>query len=252
MSGPELALAHRDRDRAPHRRVRARGAEIPAWGACPDERAHARRRRSQGQARPLRVDLNVPMENGARHRRDPHRARRCRPSRRSPTRAARSSCLSHFDRPKGSATPEQSLKPIAAAAVGVSGGRWASPTDCIGERRRSRGRALKDGDILLLENTRFHTGEEKNDPAFAEGAGEARRHLRQRRLLGRAPRACLDRGAGASLPAYAGRAMQAELDALAKGARATGAPGRRDRRRRQGLDQDRSARRTSSRRSTRW
>ena len=70
---------------------------------------------------------------------------------------------------------------------------------------------MKDGDVLLLENTRFHAGEEKNDPRFREGAGDARRRLRQRRLLGGASRACLDRGArpspaGLCRPRHAGRA----------------------------------------------
>ena len=109
---------------------------------------------------------------------------------------------------------------------------------------------MKDGDVLLLENTRFHAGEEKNDPAFAKAAGEARRRLRQRRLLGGAPRACLDRGArppaaGLCRPRHAGRARCAR-----EGPRGAGAPARRGRRRRQGLDQDRSSREPRRRGST--
>ena len=70
--------------------------------------------------------------------------------------------------------------------------------------------------MLLLENTRFHAGEEDNDPAFAKQLASAGRHLRQRRLLRRAPRPCLHRRLAHLLPSAAGRSMQAELEHLEK------------------------------------
>ncbi len=68
--------------------------------------------------------------------------------------------------------------------------------DCVGADGRGGGRRPGDGGVALLENLRFHAGEEANDPAFAAAAGRARRPLRQRRLLRRPPRPRLDRGAG--------------------------------------------------------
>ena len=88
--------------------------------------------------------------------------------------------------------------------------------DCQGRRRERAIATMLPGDIGVLENTRFHAGEEKNDPELAEGDGGARRFLRQRCLLRRAPRACLDRGPRALPAGFAGRAMEAELEALEK------------------------------------
>jgi phosphoglycerate kinase len=94
--------------------------------------------------------------------------------------------------------------------------------------------------VILMENTRFEAGEEKNDPELAEAMADSATSIRQRRLFGRAPRPCLDRGRGALLPAYAGTAMEAELEALEKASASRN--GRcRHCRRRQGLDQDRPA-----------
>ena len=75
--------------------------------------------------------------------------------------------MSHFGRPKGR-DPEQSLKPIAAALSDVLGRPVAFAEDCIGEAAAKAVAAMKEGDILLLENTRFHAGEEKNDRGFAK------------------------------------------------------------------------------------
>ena len=108
--------------------------------------------------------------------------------------------LSHFGRPKGKRVPEMSLQaPLVEPLSRKRSARTvAFAEDCIGPKAEEAVRALKPGDVLLLENLRFHDGEEKNDPAFADAAGGARRPLRQRRLLRRAPRPCLDRGRGAS------------------------------------------------------
>ena len=100
---------------------------------------------------------------------------------------------------------------------------------------------MKDGDILCLENTRFHAGEEKNDPAFvAELAKLGDIYVNDAFSAAHRAHASTE-GLGHMLPAYAGRTMQAELDALGKALEAPTKPGDRDRRRRQGLDQDRSA-----------
>ena len=110
---------------------------------------------------------------------------------------------------------------------------------------------MKAGDVIVLENTRFHAGEEKNDPALHRRARQARRYLCQRRLLRRAPRACDDRrpcaqAAGLCRPRHAGRARSA-----GESAGSAAAAGDRHRRRRQGLDQARPARKPQSPKSTR-
>ena len=98
---------------------------------------------------------------------------------------------------------------------------------------------MKDGDVLVLENTRFHKGEEKNDAGLHRRARQARRPLRQRRLLGRPPRPRLDRGPRPSPPRLC-RPRDAGRDRGARGrARRAEAPGGRRRRRRQGVVQDR-------------
>src|SRR4030081_3908025 len=73
--------------------------------------------------------------------------------------------LAHFGRPKGR-DPKQSLEPVAAALAEVIKKPVAFADDCIDEVAAKTVAAMKDGDILCLENTRFHPGEEKNDPAF--------------------------------------------------------------------------------------
>ena len=187
----------------------------------------------------VRVDLNVPVADGKVT--DATRIERIAPTiLELADKGAKVIMLAHFGRPKGGPEPEFSLAPIAEATAGIFGRPVAFADDCIGPAAAQAIEKLPDGGILLLENTRFHKGEEKNDPAFAEQLAE-RRYLRQRRVFRRASRACLDRRAGPSPPGlrrqdHAGRARRA-----GKGARQSGAPGGGDRRRRQGLDQDRSA-----------
>ena len=103
-----------------------------------------------------------------------------------------------------------------AAVARRSASRWPSPRTASARWPRRRCATLKPGDVLLLENLRFHKEEEKNDPAFVDKLVGAGRRLRQRRLLRRASRARLDRGPRHRLPAAAGRLMQAELEALDK------------------------------------
>ena len=162
----------------------------------------------------LRVDLNVPVENGKVT--DATRIERVAPTiTRSPTRAARSSC-SRISADRRAAIRRNSLKPVAAEVARVIKRPVAFADDCVGATAEKAVAAMKPGDILCLENTRFHAEEEKNDPEFVAAARQARRHLRQRRIFGGAPRPCLDRGSGHELPAYAGLSMQAELEALSR------------------------------------
>lgn len=163
----------------------------------------------------VRVDLNVPMENG-------RVADRTRLERVIPTiqeiadKGGKVVLLSHFGRPKGR-DPKQSLKPIAAALSDVLGRPVAFAEDCIGEAAGKAVAAMKEGDILLLENTRFHAGEEKNDSGFAKALATLG-DVYVNDAFSAAHRAhASTEGLAHLLPAYAGRAMQGELDALAKG-----------------------------------
>ena len=112
----------------------------------------------------LRVDLNVPTENGTVT--DATRIERVAPTiTEIADKGGKVILLAHFGRPKGP-DPKESLKPIAAAVAQAVKRHVAFAEDCIGEAAAAAVAAMQPGDILLLENTRFHKGEEKNDPAF--------------------------------------------------------------------------------------
>ncbi len=115
----------------------------------------------------VRADLNVPMKDDVVT--DALRIERQAPTiRELAEKGARVIVLSHFDRPKGKVVPSMSLKPLAHRLPRRSGVPWRSPTTASAKSPRSAVAVLKDGDVLLLENTRFHAGEEKNDPEFAK------------------------------------------------------------------------------------
>ena len=162
----------------------------------------------------LRVDLNVPMENG--RVTDATRLERIAPTvTEISDKGGRVILLAHFGRPKGR-DPKQSLKPVAAALAEVIKRPVAFADDCIGEVAAKAVAAMKDGDILCLENTRFHKEEEKNDPAFVAELAKLG-DLWVNDAFSAAHRAhASTEGLGRKLPAYAGRTMQAELDALGK------------------------------------
>jgi phosphoglycerate kinase len=162
----------------------------------------------------LRVDLNVPMENG--RVTDATRIERVAPTvTEIADRGGKVILLAHFGRPKGP-DPKESLKPIAAAVAHVVKRDVAFAEDCIGEKAQAAVAAMKSGDILLLENTRFHKGEEKNDPAFVAELAKLG-DLWVNDAFSAAHRAhASTEGLGHKLPAYAGRTMQAELEALEK------------------------------------
>jgi phosphoglycerate kinase len=108
------------------------------------------------------------------------------------------------------------LKPIAPVLAQHLGKQVAFASDCIGEPARAAIKKMHDGDVLLLENTRFHKGEEKNDPAFASALAELG-DIYVNDAFSAAHRAhASTEGLAHKLPAYAGRTMQAELEALGK------------------------------------
>lgn len=164
----------------------------------------------------VRVDLNVPMEDG--RVTDATRIARVLPTIREIAEAGgRVVLLAHFGRPKGKPDPKESLEPVVAVLAEHLGRPVAFAGDCVGPEAERAVKALGDGDVLLLENTRFHPGEEANDPTFA-GALAASGDLYVNDAFSAAHRAhASTEGVAHLLPSYAGRAMQAELDALAKG-----------------------------------
>jgi phosphoglycerate kinase len=162
----------------------------------------------------VRVDLNVPMHDGK-------VADASRIERNAPTiieladRGAKVILLSHYGRPKGR-DPNESLKPVVAAIARIIGRPIGFADDCIGEVAEAAVARLKPGDILCLENTRFHKGEEKNDSSLAAALAKLG-DLYVDDAFSVAHRAHASVEAIAHLlPAYAGRAMQEELAALEK------------------------------------
>jgi len=162
----------------------------------------------------LRVDLNVPTEGG--RVTDATRLERVAPTiNEISDKGGKVILLAHFGRPKGR-DPKESLKPVAAALSSVIKRPVGFADDCIGEVAAKAISAMKDGDILCLENTRFHKEEEKNDPAFVAELAKLG-DIWVNDAFSAAHRAhASTEGLGHKLPAYAGRTMQAELDALNK------------------------------------
>ena len=161
----------------------------------------------------LRLDLNVPMEAG--RVTDATRIDRALPSLRDLVqKGARVIILSHFGRPKNGPDRENSLEPVAGALAAHLGAPVAFAADCIGDVAAAAVARLADGQVLLLENTRFHKGEEKNDPAFiAELAKLGDIYVNDAFSAAHRAHASTE-GLAHKLPAYAGRGMQAELEAL--------------------------------------
>ena len=114
----------------------------------------------------VRVDLNVPMQNGKVT--DSTRIEEVVPTiAELADKGGKIILLSHFDRPKGR-DPKCSLRPVAAEVARLVRRPVAFADDCIGPDAETAVGKMKDGDILCLENTRFHKEEEKNDPAFVD------------------------------------------------------------------------------------
>ncbi len=161
----------------------------------------------------VRVDLNVPMENGTIT--DTTRIERILPTiREISAKGGKVILLAHFDRPKGRIVPEMSLAPVTGTLADLLGKPVAFGTDCIGPMAEAAVNAMENGDILLLENTRFHSGEEVNDPVFANLLA-ANGDIFVSDAFSAAHRAhASTTGLANKLPAVAGRTMQAELEAL--------------------------------------
>jgi phosphoglycerate kinase len=161
----------------------------------------------------VRADLNVPMESGIIT--DATRIARVVPNfREISDKKGKVIILSHFGRPKNGPDAENSLRPVALELERQLGRPVAFAPDCIGEEAKKAVNAMRDGDILLLENTRFHPGETKNDPAFADALAELG-DIYVNDAFSASHRAhasteCLAH----KLPAFAGRSMQTELEML--------------------------------------
>ena len=161
----------------------------------------------------VRVDFNVPMQDGAIS--DDTRLRAALPTIQALRKAgAKVILLSHFDRPKGKRVPSMSLRPVAEPLSALIGAPVAFADDCVGEAAERAEGYMKPGGVLLLENLRYHAGEEQNDPNFAKQLA-ALGDLYVDDAFSAAHRAHASTEALAHLlPAYAGEAMRRELTAL--------------------------------------
>ena len=163
----------------------------------------------------LRVDLNVPIQDGRVG--DRTRIERVMPTiKELADKGGKVVLLSHLGRPRGAPGPKQSLRPVAAALSSILGRPVAFAPDCIGSVAETAAGAMQPGDVLCLENTRFHKGEEKNDKDFVSALAKLG-DVWVNDAFSAAHRAhASTEGLGHVLPAYAGRAIEAELEALAR------------------------------------
>ena len=166
-----------------------------------------------GKAAMVRVDFNVPMEDG--NVTDDTRLKAALPTiHRLREAGAKVVLLAHFDRPKGERVPSMSLKPVVEPLELLLHGPVRFADDCVGDEAKAAVADLDAGGVLLLENVRFHKGEEKNDPAFAAQLAELG-DLYVNDAFSAAHRAhASTEGLARLLPAYAGEAMKRELQAL--------------------------------------
>lgn len=161
----------------------------------------------------VRVDINVPMEAG--RVTDATRIEKITPTVEDIiARGGKVVLLAHFDRPKGKVVPEMSLRHVVPALEAALGRKVVFGADCVGDVAAAAIAAAGAGDVVLLENTRFHPGEEKNDLALAQGMA-ALGDVFVNDAFSAAHRAhASTTGIAALLPAAAGRLMEAELRAL--------------------------------------
>jgi len=161
----------------------------------------------------VRVDINVPVEAG--RVTDPTRIEKIVPTINDILKAGgRPVLLAHFGRPKGEVVPEMSLRVTLPALEAALGRKVIFAEDCIGGPAKQAVGAMQPGDVVLLENTRFHKGEEKNDPILAAGMA-ALGQIYVNDAFSAAHRAhASTEGIARLMPACAGRLMEAELKAL--------------------------------------
>ncbi|MFN4091340.1 MAG: phosphoglycerate kinase [Brevundimonas sp.] len=166
-----------------------------------------------GKTALVRVDFNVPMEDG--RVTDDTRLRVALPTiEKLRDAGAKVALLAHFDRPKGERVPSMSLKPVVDDLERLLGAPVRFAEDCVGDEAKAMIDDLAAGGIVLLENVRFHKGEEKNDPAFAAQMA-ALGDVYVNDAFSAAHRAhASTEGLAHLLPAYAGESMRRELDAL--------------------------------------
>jgi len=163
----------------------------------------------------VRADLNVPVADG-KVTDDTRIVRQAPTIKELSEKGAKVIILSHFDRPKGKVVPSMSLKVLVEPLENALDTRIAFADDCIGPKAQAAVAALKNGDVLLLENTRFHKGEEANDDAMARELA-ALGDIFVNDAFSAAHRAhASTEGVARLLPNAAGRSMQAELTHLEK------------------------------------
>ncbi|MBO6728213.1 MAG: phosphoglycerate kinase [Maricaulis sp.] len=161
----------------------------------------------------VRVDFNVPMKDGAVS--DDTRLKAALPTiEYLQERGAKTILLAHFGRPKGQRVAEMSLEPVGQPLADLLGSEVCFVDDTVGDDALSAIADLNDGDVLLLQNTRYEPGEEKNDPDFAQALADLG-DIYVNDAFSAAHRAHgTTEGVARILPAYAGLAMQREIDHL--------------------------------------
>jgi phosphoglycerate kinase len=162
----------------------------------------------------VRLDLNVPVDNG--RITDTTRIDRSAATiTEIADKGGKVILLSHFGRPKGR-DPKDSLRPVAQAVGNLMKRPVSFASDCVGDPAEKAVAAMKPGDILCLENTRYHAEEEKNDPAFVAALAKLGDvYVNDAFSVAHRAHASTE-GLAHKLPAFAGLAMQDELDALEK------------------------------------
>ncbi len=166
-----------------------------------------------GRTALVRVDFNVPMEDGKVT--EDTRLRVALPTiNKLRDAGAKVVLMAHFDRPKGKVVPSMSLQPVVDDLEHLLGAPVRFASDCVGDEAKAMIADIDIGGVVLLENVRFHPGEEANDPGFARQLAELG-DVYVNDAFSAAHRAhASTEGLARLLPAYAGESMRRELDAL--------------------------------------
>jgi phosphoglycerate kinase len=168
---------------------------------------------AKGQVALVRVDFNVPMQDG-RVSDDTRLKSALATIEALRVKGCKVVLLAHFDRPKGKRVPSMSLQPVAEPLAALLRTPVAFAPDCVGETAQAAIAALPKGGVVLLENTRFHAGEETNDPALAAEIAKLGDFYVNDAFSAAHRAHASTEGLARLLPAFAGKSMEAELDAL--------------------------------------